>query len=102
MNTPCRGILGILAFQTALGARLSGSAKKVSEPTSATCSPPSDSRLPEREVSEGDAGRYQERTVAISTQAEGVQEATCWLAAPSDASCVRLNDSLHLLYYPQA
>lgn len=85
-----------------LGASLCGSAKKVSEPTSATCSPPSESRLPVWEVREKDTGQFQESIVAISSETEGVQEPICRLSVLSDASCVSVSDSLHVLHCLQA
>lgn len=58
------GWFGHLGFgEQDRGANLCGSAKKVSEATSATCSPPSESTLPVREVRERDTGQFQESAV---------------------------------------
>lgn len=70
----CWGFWASWLLRMGLGARLCSSAKKVSEPTSATCFPPSESGLPAWEVRERDTGQFQETTVAISAETEGVQE----------------------------
>lgn len=67
-----KGFWASWLLRTGYGARLCGSAKKVSEPTSATCSSPSESRLPIWEVRGRDTGQFQESTVAISTETEAV------------------------------
>lgn len=90
-NALCRGFWASWLLRVGLGASLSDSAKKVSKPTPATCSPPSESTLPVWEVRERDTGQFQESIVDISTETEGVQEPICRLYAP-------VHDSLHVLH----
>lgn len=69
----CPGFQASWLLRMGLGAH----AKKLSEPASPTCSSPPESRLPVWEVRERDTGQFQESTVAISTETEGVQEPIC-------------------------
>lgn len=85
------GGLGFGSFwllKTGLGARLYDSAKKVSEQTSATRSPPSESRLLFWEVRQRGTGQFQERPTVVPTENEGAEEPICYLSGPSDAAVV--------------
>lgn len=76
-NTLCWGFGGHWLLRKGLGARFRGSAKKVSGPTSASCSSPSESTLPVWKVRERDTGQFQESAVVISTESKGGQEPIC-------------------------